>query len=83
MKTTIILLILTAIIFAIGYAMPEYYTINGTDTHMLGLKFIPPCTPLFGNATCGYDLLFNFYLAFVFLVIIFDLKLYYDDGVNK
>lgn len=57
-------------VFYVGwFVYPETNT-DKTVSHAMGLKFMPPCTPLLGNATCGYDLLLVFPFALSFVLII-------------
>ena len=56
------------IMFIYGWFMPEKYNIIEGESHMLGLKFVPPCTPSGINATCGYDLFFIFIIIIIFFI---------------
>jgi len=85
MKLTIISAIsitLLVLVLAVGWLMPEYYTLQGTDSHMLGLKFMSPCTPLFGNATCGYDLFMLLFIICVFGIVMRDYVIH-NSGANN
>ena len=61
------MLIITIIIFIFGWFVfpewpPEYYA-NG-ESHMLGLKFMPPCKPLTdADCMCGFDPILSLFLG--------------------
>jgi len=66
-----ITLILSSLI--IGWIIPEPYTsksFENGETHMLGLKYMKPCTPFGVDVTCGYDsFLMVFWVMCLFLII--------------
>lgn len=73
--------------------MPKIYEYNDNETSLWGLKFIPPCEPLGGNATCGVDLVFIVVLlVYVIFLIVFVKEggkngnkrcLHYDQKVKR
>jgi len=44
------------------------HNISDGATHLFGIKWIPVCKPMIGNATCGYDIL---YLTLLIMVVLF------------
>ena len=59
--------------FIIGWTMKEPYTKEecAQGSHLMGLKFMPPCTPVGGNALCGLDGTFMVFMICLIGLIIF------------
>jgi hypothetical protein len=51
-------LVLTAAIFMAGWIGPEVMPIDAGGSHLLGLRFLPACTPFGVDAFCGLDYFF-------------------------
>ena len=60
---------LAAVLIYGWFYAPEAPPLNANGTHLLGLKFVPACTPQLMNATCGYDIIYTLGLLALFLLI--------------
>jgi len=69
-KPVLIMLIVTIIIFATGWTMPEPYEVKEGESHLFGLKFMPPCRPFGTDVTCGYDMVFLYPFTIAWLLAI-------------
>ena len=67
---SLFVIILIIGVFFYGWIMPEKYNIADGESHLLGLKFMPPCTPFGSDATCGYDMLFLFPITIVLIICV-------------
>lgn len=67
----VVYFVLFFVLLFVGWVMPEYYVVGPGESHILGLKFMPPCSPVAGNATCGYDNLLLILIMFPFVSSLF------------
>ena len=66
----------------IGYIINDPYNkelFENGETHMLGLKYMPPCNTFGANATCGLDLLLLIFWAISIMLIVVDSKATADN----
>lgn len=79
-------MVIVIAILIYGWTMPEYYPdelfMDG-QSHLFGLKFMPPCKPEINTALCGYDWIFILFLVILTVITVFILVPSEEVNQNK